>query len=82
MGLPATTLGLVGVVGVSVTYLSGVLTFFAALVRIGPMKAALLAQLEPVVSILCAVLILEEQLSLVQGLGVAVVLGALMTLAL
>jgi drug/metabolite transporter (DMT)-like permease len=52
------------------------------LVRIGPMKAALLAQLEPVVSILCAVLILEEQLSLVQGLGVALVLGALMTLAL
>jgi len=82
LGLPATTLGLVGVVGVSVTYLSGVLTFFAALVRIGPMKAALLAQLEPVVSILCAVFILEEQLSLVQGLGVALVLGALMTLAL
>src|SRR5260221_109127 len=72
LGLPATTLGLVGVVGVSVTYLSGVLTFFAALIRIGPMKAALLAQLEPVVSILCAVLILEEQLSLVQGLRVAV----------
>jgi drug/metabolite transporter (DMT)-like permease len=45
------------------------------------MKAALLAQLEPIVSILCAVLILEEQLSLVQGLGVALVLGALMTLA-
>ena len=81
LGLPVTTLGLVGVAGVAVTYLSGVLTFFAALVRIGPMKAALLAQLEPLVSILCAVLILEEQLSLVQGLGVALVLGALMTLA-
>jgi drug/metabolite transporter (DMT)-like permease len=81
LALPQTTLGLVGVAGVSVSYLVGVLAFFAALVRIGPMKAALLAQLEPVVSILCAVLILQEQLSLVQGLGVAVVLVALMSLA-
>jgi len=81
LALPQTTLGLVGVAGVSVSYLVGVLAFFAALVRIGPMKAALLAQLEPVVSILCAVLILQEQLSLVQGLGIAVVLGALMSLA-
>jgi drug/metabolite transporter (DMT)-like permease len=81
LALPQTTLGLVGVAGVSVSYLVGVLAFFAALVRIGPMKAALLAKLEPVVSILCAVLILQEQLSLVQGLGIAVVLGALMSLA-
>jgi drug/metabolite transporter (DMT)-like permease len=80
--LPETSLGLIGIAGVSITYLVGVLAFFAALVRIGPMKAALLAQLEPVVSILAAVLILHEQLSLVQSLGVAVVLGALMTLAL
>jgi len=79
--VPGTTLGLVGVAGVSLTYLAGVLTFFAALIRIGPMKAALLAQLEPVVSILSAVLILGEQLSLVQTLGIAVVLGALASLA-
>ncbi len=79
--LPGTTLGLVGVAGVSASYLAGVLCFFAALVRIGPLKAALLAQLEPVVSILSAVLILAEQLSLVQTAGIAVVLGALATLA-
>ena len=79
--MPGTTLGLVGVAGVSATYLLGVFCFFAALVRIGAMKAALLAQLEPVVSILSAVLILGEQLSLVQSVGVAVVLGALATLA-
>lgn len=81
LGLPATTLGLVGVAGVSATYLAGVLAFFAALVRIGPLKAALLAQLEPVVSILAAVLILQEQLSPVQGIGIALVLGSLATLA-
>jgi drug/metabolite transporter (DMT)-like permease len=79
--IPGTTLGLVGVAGVSASYLVGVLCFFAALIRIGPMKAALLAQLEPVVSILAAVLILQEQLSLVQSLGIAVVLGALASLA-
>ena len=81
LALPGTTLGLVGVAGVSATNLVGVLAFFAALVRIGSLKAALLAQLEPVVSILAAVLILQEQLSPVQGLGIALVLGALATLA-
>ena len=70
-----------GVAGVSITCRLGALAFWAALGRIGPMKAALLAQLEPVVSILSAVLILQEQLSLVQGLGIALVLGALATLA-
>ncbi|HKX07207.1 MAG TPA: DMT family transporter [Stellaceae bacterium] len=79
--IPSTALGLTGVVGVALTYLAGVFFFFAALVRIGPMKTALLAQLEPVVSILSAVLILGEQLSLVQSVGIAVVLGALATLA-
>jgi drug/metabolite transporter (DMT)-like permease len=79
--MPGTALGLVGVAGVSASYLIGVFCFFAALVRIGPMKAALLAQLEPVVSILSAVLILQEQLSPVQTLGIAVVLGALASLA-
>jgi drug/metabolite transporter (DMT)-like permease len=79
--MPGTALGLTGVAGVSLTYLVGVFCFFAALIRIGPLKAALLAQLEPVVSILAAVLILAEQLSLVQSAGVAVVLVALATLA-
>lgn len=79
--IPGTPLGLTGVVGVAFTYLAGVFFFFAALVRIGPMKTALLAQLEPVVSILSAVFILGEQLSLVQSVGIAVVLAALATLA-
>jgi drug/metabolite transporter (DMT)-like permease len=80
--LPSRALGLIGIAGVSITYLLGVLAFFAALIRIGPMKVALLAQLEPVVSILSAVLILREQLSLIQGAGITVVLGALLSLAL
>src|SRR5579872_2738401 len=79
--MPGSALGLVGVAGVAFTYLAGVICFFAALIRIGPLKTALLAQLEPVVSILSAVLILGEQLSLVQSVGVAVVLGALASLA-
>jgi drug/metabolite transporter (DMT)-like permease len=79
--MPGTALGLVGVAGVSITYLLGVLAFFAALVRIGPLKAALLAQLEPVISILSAVLVLGEQLSLAQGAGIVVVFGALASLA-
>jgi len=79
--LPATNLGIFGVAGVVVTYFVGVVAFFAALKRIGPVRTALLSQLEPVVSIFAAVLILREQVSTLQGLGIALLMAALYALA-
>ncbi|HMK69216.1 MAG TPA: DMT family transporter [Stellaceae bacterium] len=78
---PDSTLGLLGALGVVVTYFVGLVAFFGALPRIGPIKTALLSQLEPVVSILAAVIVLREELGAVQSTGIALVLGALLLLA-
>jgi len=78
---PDSPLGLLGVLGVVVTYFVGLVAFFGALPRIGPVKTALLSQLEPVVSILAAMIVLREELGAAQGVGIALVLGALLALA-
>jgi len=78
---PDSALGILGALGVVVTYFVGLIAFFGALPRIGPIKTALLSQLEPVVSILAAMIVLREELGTAQGLGIALVLGALLVLA-
>ncbi len=80
LGIPATTLGVVGVAGMTVTYFTGVVAFFAAVPRIGTLKTAFLSQLEPVVSIVSAMLILKEQLTPIQDLGVVVLFAAVLVL--
>jgi len=81
MTWPANELGVMGLVGVIGAYVVGAVAFFAALKRIGPVRTALLSQLEPVVSIIAAVLILKEQVTVVQGVGIALVMVALWALA-
>ena len=71
-------MGLGGVIG---SYVIGAVAFFAALKRIGPVRTAFLSQLEPVVSIIAAVLILGEHVSVAQGFGIVLVIGALWALA-
>ena len=78
---PAYGRGWIGLGGVIAAYVIGAVAFFAALKRIGPVRTAYLSQLEPVVSIVAAVIILREQVSVTQGSGVALVLGALWALA-
>jgi drug/metabolite transporter (DMT)-like permease len=78
---PTDGLGWLGLAGVIASYVIGAVAFFAALKRIGPVRTAFLSQLEPVVSIVAAVLILREQVSVVQGTGIALVMGALWALA-
>src|SRR5581483_5405294 len=81
MLLPPTVHGLVGLAGVIATYFIGVIAFFAALKRIGAVRTALLSQLEPVVSVLAAILILQEHVTAVQAVGIALVMAALYGLA-
>ncbi|HTZ80339.1 MAG TPA: DMT family transporter [Stellaceae bacterium] len=78
--IPGTTLGVVGILGMTVTYFTGVVAFFAAVPRIGTVKTAFLSQLEPVVSITSAMLILGEQLTPVQGFGVVLLFAAVLVL--
>ena len=79
-GVALLVVGVVGVVGMTVTYFTGVVAFFAAVPRIGAVKTAFVSQLEPVVSIVSAVLILKEQLTPIQDLGVVLLFGAVLVL--
>lgn len=55
--------------------------FFMALERLGPADTAVLSTFEPVVSVGVAAVVLGESLSVVQGLGGLLVLGAVVVLA-
>ncbi|MEJ1994068.1 MAG: DMT family transporter [Limibacillus sp.] len=63
-------------------YLIAMMAFFPAVRHAGSAKAALVFNVEPVVSILGAVLILGEVLSLYQWLGGALVIGTLVASSL
>jgi drug/metabolite transporter (DMT)-like permease len=78
---PATGLGNVGLLGAIGSYVVGAVAFFSALKRIGPVRTALLSQIEPIVSIIAAVVVLKEQIAPVQGVGIAVLMTALCALA-
>lgn len=76
--LPVTPAGWAGLIGVSVLYVCANLAMFAALESAGATTCALIFNLEPLVAIAGAALVLGERLSLVQCAGVALVVGALM----
>ncbi len=59
-------------------YLVAILSQFQALARLSAARAAFLLNLEPVVSILLAALVLHERLSLLQAGGVVLVITAVM----
>jgi drug/metabolite transporter (DMT)-like permease len=68
---PASPAGWAGLVGVATSFLVGIVAFITGIGRLGAVRAAALANLEPLVSILCAVLFLGESLSAVQLGGIA-----------
>jgi drug/metabolite transporter (DMT)-like permease len=55
-------------------------TFLAGMARVGPTAAALLSTLEPVFTVGLAALVLDESLTVRQGIGGALVLGAVILL--
>jgi drug/metabolite transporter (DMT)-like permease len=55
----------------------GLLTLFAALRRLSPVRATMLSNVEPLVSVLFAAAILGERLEPPRWAGVALVIGAL-----
>jgi drug/metabolite transporter (DMT)-like permease len=72
---PGTTLGTVALCLATLLYLVAILSQFEALARLSAARAAFILNLEPVVSILLASLVLGETLSLVQVSGVIVVIA-------
>jgi drug/metabolite transporter (DMT)-like permease len=77
---PQTWLILVGIVLFSTILALG--TFLAGMSRVGPTVASLLSTLEPVFTVILAMLLLREVLSSFQFLGAAFVLSAVILLTL
>lgn len=78
LAFPATALGWGGLIGASLLFILGILAFFAALSRLDTVRASLIANLEPLVAIGLAFVVLSERLSAVQLIGAALVVGAIL----
>ncbi len=74
---PQTDLGWVAVVAMSVATTAGILFIFVSTVRIGPFRTALIMNVEPLVAMALSALLLGDTITPLQGLGSAVMLGAL-----
>ena len=69
--------GALALAAATVFYLVAILSQFEALARLSAARAAFLLNLEPVVSILLARLVLDEILTLVQACGVVIVISVI-----
>ncbi|TWD81693.1 threonine/homoserine efflux transporter RhtA [Kribbella amoyensis] len=63
-----------------VSTVAAILTFFAGLARVGPSAASILSTLEPVVTVVLAAAVVGESLGVVQAVGGAVVLSAVLVI--
>jgi drug/metabolite transporter (DMT)-like permease len=75
--LPQTGIGWVGFFGVCVCSTASILALFASTVRIGAFRTALIMNLEPIVSTVLSIVVLNEVLTPVQFVGGAIMVTAL-----
>ena len=78
LNLPETALGWFGLVGGSLAFVASILCFFTALRVVETVSATLVANLEPIVAIAIAFLVLDEILTLPQMAGGAIVVAAIL----
>lgn len=78
LNLPETALGWFGLVGGSLIFVASILCFFTALRVVETVSATLVANLEPIVAIAIAFLVLDEILTLPQMAGAAIVVAAIL----
>jgi drug/metabolite transporter (DMT)-like permease len=77
LALPATALGWTGFIGVAVASTVGTLAFLGGMAAVGATRAAMISNLEPVLGVLFAIVALGERVTLVQTVGIGIVLGAI-----
>lgn len=77
LALPATALGWTGFIGVAVASTVGTLSFLGGMAAVGATRAAMISNLEPVLGVLFAIVALGERVTLVQTVGVGIVIGAI-----
>jgi drug/metabolite transporter (DMT)-like permease len=74
---PQTALGWVAVTGIGIGVTVSLLAIFVSTLRIGPFRTALFMNLEPLLTVIGAALLLGEVVTPVQALGGAVMIAAL-----
>jgi drug/metabolite transporter (DMT)-like permease len=77
MSMPTTSRGWIAIVGAGVTTTIGYILFFVGAGMIGVTRAAIWTVTEPLFAIFLAILLVQEWLTPLQWLGVAVVIGSL-----
>jgi drug/metabolite transporter (DMT)-like permease len=80
--LPHTTLGWIGLVGCPLFFSFAFISLFEAVRMAGPVRAALVLNVEPVASALLGYLLLEQMLTGWQMAGMALVVGAVVAVRL
>ena len=78
IALPRTVEGWTGLIALPLFYVASMLSFFGAIALIGSIRATLLMNLEPVFAIAAGFLILGQVLTLLQLVGAALVIGAVL----
>jgi drug/metabolite transporter (DMT)-like permease len=75
--LPTTPTGWWGLIGTNLFYAAAMIGFFVAISKIGPGKTTLYSNIEPLIAIGAAFVLLDQMLSPWQILGIVTVVGAL-----
>lgn len=75
--MPAGVEGWIGLIGATVCYILGFVLMFVAIKLLPPSQTAVMMNIEPVVSLFAAILVLGETIAPLQWLGVAIMLSAL-----
>jgi drug/metabolite transporter (DMT)-like permease len=78
VGLPQSPPAWAAFVGATLFYSFGVITLFVVLADIGPVKASLIMNIEPVTSVLLGFLLLDQRLGALQLVGIALVVSAVL----
>ena len=76
VGLPQTAQSWAAFCGSAIFYSFGIISLFVVLAQIGPVKASLFMNIEPVTSVLLGYLLLDQRLGPVQLGGIALVVSA------
>lgn len=77
IALPQNTSGWTGLSGAAFGFVVGILAMFTAIKHVGSAATAMLLNLEPLISILAAALVLGERLTMLQFTGAIMVVSAL-----
>lgn len=80
MAFPVSLKGWVGILGTGVTFTLGYTLFFVGAAIIGATRAAMISILEPVLTIMFAIILVNEWLTAIQWLGVAMVVASLLVM--